>query len=91
MPYCVKCTVKGRVQGVFYRACTQQQANQLQLTGHAYNLLNGDVEVVACGEEANVKQLQDWLWQGPEGAVVDDVMCEVVEGDVGGGFVVGND
>ena len=90
MPYCVKCLVKGRVQGVFYRTSTEQQAHQLQLSGHAYNLLNGDVEVVACGKEANVKQLQNWLKQGPEGALVDDVICEVLEGDVEGGFVVGN-
>ena len=89
MTCCVKCIVKGRVQGVFYRASAQDYARQLHIKGHAYNLFNGDVEVVACGKEKNVKQLQEWLWDGPNGAVVEDVNCEVLEGDVEGGFVVG--
>lgn len=89
MAYCVKCIIKGRVQGVFYRASTQNKARQLHLKGHVYNMNNGDVEVVACGEEDQVKHLQEWLGQGPDGAVVEEVICEVVEGDVEGGFVVG--
>lgn len=74
---------------MFYRASTQDKARQLQLIGHAWNLVNGDVEVVACGKEENVKQLQTWLWNGPSGAIVKDVMCEVIVGDVEGGFVIG--
>lgn len=85
----MKCIVKGQVQGVFYRDSTRSRAYELGLTGHAYNMVNGDVEVVACGKEKNVKQLQEWLWQGPQSAVVSDVVCEVVEGDVEGGFVIG--
>ena len=77
------------MQGVFYRASTQDKARQLHLNGHACNLVNGDVEVVACGKEENVKRLQTWLWNGPSGAIVKDVMCEVIVGDVEGGFVIG--
>lgn len=87
MSYCIKCIVSGTVQGVFYRASTQDRARQLGLTGHAYNLNNGDVEVVACGEEDKVKQLQQWLWQGPEHAVVKDVKCQQIDGEALGGFV----
>ncbi|MEJ2141687.1 MAG: acylphosphatase [Gammaproteobacteria bacterium] len=89
MSYCIKCIIKGRVQGVFYRDTTRTRARELGLAGHAYNLMNGDVEVVACGKEAKVKQLQEWLWQGPEHADVIDVLCEEVDGDVEGGFVIG--
>lgn len=89
MSYCIKCIVKGRVQGVFYRDTTRSKAHELNLAGHAYNLMNGDVEVVACGTEEKVRQLQEWLWQGPKHAVVHDVTCEVVEGDIEGGFVIG--
>lgn len=89
MSYCVKCIVKGKVQGVFYRDSTRSIARQLDLTGHAYNLVSGDVEIVACGKKENVKQLQEWLWQGPEHADVKDVICEEVLGDIEGGFVIG--
>jgi acylphosphatase len=89
MSYCVKCIVKGQVQGVFYRASTQEKARQLHLKGHAYNILNGDVEVVACGKRENVKQLQQWLWDGPVDAIVEDVNCEFFEGDVLGEFITG--
>ena len=89
MSYCIKCIVKGQVQGVFYRDTTRNKARELDLAGHAYNLINGNVEVVACGDEDKVKQLQEWLWQGSEHATVSDVVCEVIEGDVEGGFVTG--
>ena len=89
MSYCVKCIVKGKVQGVFYRDTTRSMAHQLGLQGHAFNLLNGDVEVVACGKKQNVKRLQEWLWRGPEHAIVNDIICEEVTGDVEGGFEIG--
>lgn len=79
MSYCQRCRVSGRVQGVWFRASTQQQAVQLGVTGSAMNLPDGSVEVVACGEEAAVEALKQWLWQGPELAVVSDVSCESFE------------
>lgn len=76
MSQCIRCRIFGRVQGVWFRASTQQQALRLGLTGYAKNLADGTVEVVACGKEAALVQLQEWLWQGPEGAAVLDVACE---------------
>lgn len=75
MMICKKCLVSGRVQGVFYRASTQRQANALAVTGWARNLSDGKVEVMACGEENAVNDLCDWLWDGPEYAKVTDVQC----------------
>ena len=75
---CVRCIVSGRVQGVWYRKSAQQQALALAVTGYANNLLDGRVEVLACGEEHAVEKLIDWLWQGPEHAQVVDVRCEAV-------------
>lgn len=69
--------VTGRVQGVFFRASVQQQAQLLNITGHARNLFDGNVEVLACGAEKDVGKLCDYLWQGPLGARVSDVKCEV--------------
>lgn len=74
---CVRCLVSGRVQGVWYRASTQQQARALGLTGRARNLRDGRVEVLACGDDAAVDALCAWLWQGPELAQVSDVVVQV--------------
>jgi acylphosphatase len=68
-----RCLVSGRVQGVFYRASTAEQARRLGITGHAKNLPDGRVEVLACGEDAKVKELIDWLWKGPPAAEVRSV------------------
>jgi acylphosphatase len=65
--------VSGVVQGVFYRAGTRAQALQLGLTGHAHNLPDGCVEVLAHGEPAALDALERWLWQGPPAAQVERV------------------
>jgi acylphosphatase len=86
---CVRCRVSGRVQGVWYRAATRDQARTLRLTGRAVNLADGRVEVVACGEPAAVAALQDWLWQGPDLAQVSDVACETLPFAAYDGFTTG--
>jgi acylphosphatase len=76
---CVKCLVAGQVQGVFFRASARHQAQQLGLTGYAKNLLDGRVEVVACGEAEAVETLRSWLSKGPEQAQVSGVACEFID------------
>ncbi|MED5461716.1 MAG: acylphosphatase, partial [Pseudomonadota bacterium] len=46
--------VTGDVQGVFFRATTQTVAERLGVNGHAVNLLDGSVEVRACGDDAAI-------------------------------------
>ena len=65
--------ITGRVQGVFYRASTRQQAQQLNISGYAKNLANGRVEVLAIGAATAIEQLEQWLWQGPPAAQVSAV------------------
>ena len=72
-------TVKGRVQGVFFRDSTRQVAESLGLTGHAINLPNGDVEVLACGTTAAIDELARWLHEGPRMARVDGVNAREVD------------
>lgn len=86
MNHCIRCCITGRVQGVWFRGSTRQQAERLGLAGYAKNLADGSVEVVACGEEAAVAQLREWLWQGPSGAKVLNVSCEPLEGGDYPGF-----
>jgi acylphosphatase len=74
-----RCLVAGRVQGVFYRASTRQRARELGVSGHARNLPDGRVEVLACGDVEAVQQLCDWLWQGSPASHVTTVDIEVLE------------
>lgn len=62
--------VTGRVQGVYFRAHTKSRAEELQLTGWVRNLADGQVEGVACGENAAVQTFTEWLATGPERAHV---------------------
>ena len=76
---CRRYVVRGLVQGVFYRASTQQSAQRLGLTGWVRNLPDGSVELVACGNDAKLKELEQWLWRGPRNARVEYVeVAEVV-------------
>lgn len=70
--------VSGRVQGVFFRASAQRRARDLGLTGHAKNLADGRVEVVACGAPQALDELRRWLHDGPPAARVDAVVCEAM-------------
>ncbi|MBD8900551.1 acylphosphatase [Rhodanobacter sp. DHG33] len=65
--------VSGRVQGVFFRASTREQAVALGIEGHAINLPDGRVEVMAVGDEAALDALERWLRKGPPAARVDAV------------------
>ena len=75
---CLRCIVSGTVQGVFFRVSTRDEARQLGIVGHAKNLANGSVEVIACGKVAALAQLRDWLHTGPDLARVHAVNCEPV-------------
>lgn len=65
--------VSGKVQGVWFRAGARGQALRLGLRGHACNLSDGCVEVLAMGEADAIEQLAMWLQQGPPLARVDAV------------------
>jgi acylphosphatase len=84
----VRCVVAGRVQGVYYRAATAEQAVGLKLDGWVKNLADGRVEVVAAGEPSAVAALARWLWSGPPAARVDAVEVEEFSGSVPSGFGV---
>ncbi len=70
--------ISGRVQGVYFRASSQQQAIEYCLSGYARNLADGDVEVLLCGEEDNIEKMLAWLAHGPEQAKVTDIQHKQV-------------
>ncbi len=65
--------ISGRVQGVFFRAYTQETAQKLNLVGWVRNLPDGRVETVFEGSEKNVDAMLDWCKKGPPHSIVRDV------------------
>ncbi|MBZ5555131.1 MAG: acylphosphatase [Acidobacteriia bacterium] len=65
--------ISGRVQGVGYRYFVYHSAGQLQLKGYVRNLPDGDVEVYAIGNIAQLEQLKEKLLEGPRMARVTHV------------------
>ena len=82
--------VAGKVQGVYFRAGTREQALALGLRGHARNLADGRVEVIAAGGADAIARLERWLWQGPPAARVASVQREdgIDPGEADGSFAV---
>ena len=65
--------VSGRVQGVYYRASTQQQARRLAVAGWVRNRPDGSVEAWLEGAPDAVAALLAWMRRGPAGARVTDI------------------
>lgn len=86
---CARFFVSGRVQGVFFRAATRERALQLGLAGHARNLADGRVEVVASGDAGSLAELDAWLHHGPPAARVESVQREALPEQTLRGFVTG--
>ena len=78
----IKCNISGKVQGVGFRWSTKQKARKLDITGHAKNLDNGTVEVVAHGSKGSLDKLTNWLSnKGPRFAKIDNISCDELEVD----------
>ncbi|MCY1380344.1 Acylphosphatase [compost metagenome] len=73
---CLHGYVSGRVQGVFFRQATAEQAERLDVDGWVRNLGDGRVEVLLEGEEPAVRELAAWLEQGPPRAKVTALALE---------------
>lgn len=72
-------TIRGKVQGVFFRASTQEKADELTISGFVRNEADGSVYVEAEGSEATLKLFAEWCHHGPRFARVEEVV--VVEGE----------
>ncbi len=88
-PQCLRFFVSGKVQGVWFRASTRKEARRNGITGHARNLPDGRVEVLACGPPAALGRLEEWLWQGPDSARVTGVAREEASVTAPGDFSTG--
>ena len=73
---CVHLRIRGRVQGVFFRANARNEATRLGLSGWVRNMPDGSVEALAHGPAAAVADFVDWCAEGPPSARVDSVERE---------------
>lgn len=71
--------ISGRVQGVCFRHYTVREAEKWGISGIVRNLPNGDVEVIAQGNETEITQFESFLHRGPSSARIDQVRRDVLD------------
>lgn len=86
---CVRAFVSGKVQGVWFRQSTKEQALKQGVTGYAKNLPDGRVEAFLCGDAESVQSVVRWLHKGPELAQVDGVISDELAYQLVEDFVTG--
>jgi acylphosphatase len=69
----LRIVVRGRVQGVYFRASLQQVARQHSVRGWVRNLPDGNVEAVLAGPREAIDAVVSWAHHGPRGARVEGV------------------
>jgi len=82
----VRLTIKGKVQGVFYRATAKDVAELAGVKGWVRNLPDNNVEITATASEETLQKFIDWCKQGPAKARVDEVIVEELEFQEFNGF-----
>ena len=82
----IRLTIKGKVQGVFYRATAKDIADQFGIKGWVRNLPNNNVEITATAAEELLQEFIAWCKQGPPRAKVDDVIVEELNLEEFNGF-----
>lgn len=81
--------IRGRVQGVFFRQSTLDQARRLGVRGWVRNLPDDSVEALVAGPADAVQRLVDWAHRGPASANVESVeTAEAPDADVPAGFEI---
>jgi acylphosphatase len=72
----VRLTIKGKVQGVFYRATAKDVADLTGVKGWVKNLPDNNVEITATAPEETLQKFISWCKQGPPKAMVDEVIVD---------------
>ncbi len=76
MESAVHLSVRGRVQGVYFRAGTEKSAKELGLTGWVRNCQDGSVEIHAEGTKEKIEKFIEWCRKGPVLASVKEIDIE---------------
>lgn len=78
----------GQVQGVFFRAYTEEKARELGLAGWVKNLADSRVEMIIEGKEDDLKKMIGWCRQGPPGAKVEKMTAQWGKAEGSKGFEI---
>jgi len=70
----VHLVIKGKVQGVYYRASARDVAREVGVTGWIKNMTDGNVEALVSGPEERVEKFIEWCRKGPKNAEVSEVI-----------------
>lgn len=82
----IRLIIKGKVQGVFYRAHTKEIADLIGIKGWVRNLPDNNVEIMATAADDVLKKFIGWCKQGPPRAKVDEVIVEELGPEEFNGF-----
>jgi len=80
--------VSGKVQGVFFRATAKDVADEIGITGWVKNAEDGNVEIIANGNDEQLQKFIDWCKKGPPKAIVTDIKIAPVDDEVFERFTV---
>ena len=72
----LRVVITGKVQGVYFRGATLEEAQRLGLTGWVRNLPDGGVEAVFEGQQDALERILAWCRSGPQGARVDTIHAD---------------
>lgn len=78
--------IKGKVQGVFFRASAKDRADEIGVSGWVKNTEDGNVEAMANGNEAQIQKFIEWCKTGPRRAVVSDIVITHKKEQIFDGF-----
>ena len=84
----IRLTIKGKVQGVFYRATAKDVADLLGIKGWVKNLPDNNVEITVSAAEDVLQKFIGWCKQGPPKARVEDVIVEELDLEEFSGFMI---
>ena len=82
----IQLTIKGKVQGVFFRATAKDVADEIGVKGWVRNLPDRNVEIKATATEEILQSFIDWCKQGPPKARVDEVIVKELSTEEFNGF-----
>ena len=82
----IRLTIKGKVQGVFYRATAKDVADLIGVKGWVRNLPDNNVEITVTAPEETLQKFINWCKQGPPKAKVEEVIVEELDLEEFNGF-----